>query len=386
MEYVLMHKDVEVAHVSIDDRSGYALRIISVENSRYMPVGTMVCGHADTDRFRDWWSKRSIPASRSNIRDLLDALEISDTRALLTKSLGLSLSDHYWIHPPDREIAWSSVNYFENPFSDDIGDLLFGKTVERGVIDLSSPDNTSDGNLRKRWKVINGRRRLVKGGTGFANQEPFNEAIASRICEALDIPHVEYSVLWNSDRPYSVCDDFVTTGTELVSAHRAMLTRTRRNDESPYTHYVRSCTELGVDIVPSLDRMLVLDYIIGNVDRHTNNFGLLRDADTLDYIGPAPVFDSGSSLGWNLRTEEITGMAGLDCKPFEKRSSDQIRLVESFDWIDFDALEGFYPDIEAIMDSSKGFIDPARRDAVMGFVRRRVGELRSMANDSRRHR
>lgn len=60
------------------------------------------------------------------------------------------------------------------------------------------------------------------------------------------------------------------------------------------------CELLGIgNITPFLDRMLVLDYIIANEDRHFNNFGALRNAETLEWLGMAPIYDSGSSLGYD---------------------------------------------------------------------------------------
>ena len=38
------------------------------------------------------------------------------------------------------------------------------------------------------------------------------------------------------------------------------------------------------------------DFIISNTDEHLMNFGVLRDADTMQFIGPAPIFDSGNSM------------------------------------------------------------------------------------------
>lgn len=43
---------------------------------------------------------------------------------------------------------------------------------------MFSPDNSSDGNLKKKWKIINGKRCLIKSGNSLNNQEPFNEVIA----------------------------------------------------------------------------------------------------------------------------------------------------------------------------------------------------------------
>ena len=42
--------------------------------------------------------------------------------------------------------------------------------------------------------------------------------------------------------------------------------------------------------------MFILDYIMLNEDRHLNNFGIIRNVETLDWIGTAPIFDTGESL------------------------------------------------------------------------------------------
>lgn len=34
-----------------------------------------------------------------------------------------------------------------------------------------------------------------------------------------------------------------------------------------------------------------------NKDRHFNNFGVLRNTETLEWLGMAPIYDSGSSYG-----------------------------------------------------------------------------------------
>ena len=374
--YVLMHKDVEVATLEMDEDYGLISKVGMVHDLQHMPMGTVYNGVVDRRNVKDWWASRSIPASRSGLRDFLESLELYDAKALLTKSMGLSLSDQYWIRPEDSEIRWKDVNFFDNPFSEDIGNLLFGSRIS-GSINMMSPDNTSDGVLKKRWKIIGDRRCLIKGSTGTTRQEPFNEVIASKLMDVLDIPHVGYDVIWMDGRPYSVCGDFIDRDTELVSAFRVMASQKKMNDRSYYQHYVECCSNLGIDIVPFLDRMLVLDYIIGNTDRHTNNFGLIRNVDTLEWMGPAPIFDSGTSLGCDLLTEEIVSQAGISSKPFKDRHSEQIGLVSFFDWIDFDTLYAVIPELGSIMDSSNGLIGSARRDALLGFIRSRVDDLRS---------
>lgn len=87
------------------------------------------------------------------------------------------------------------VNFFDNDFSEDVGDILFGKAKDSENISLNSPDNTSDGCLKKRWKIINKKRCLLKAGSLPYEQQPFNEAIASLIMDKLNVDHVNYSVI-----------------------------------------------------------------------------------------------------------------------------------------------------------------------------------------------
>lgn len=42
--------------------------------------------------------------------------------------------------------------------------------------------------------------------------------------------------------------------------------------------------------------MFILDYIMLNEDRHLNNFGIIRDFKTLNWISTAQIFDTGESL------------------------------------------------------------------------------------------
>ena len=43
-------------------------------------------------------------------------------------------------------------------------------------------------------------------------------------------------------------------------------------------------------------KMLVIDAIIGNTDRHLENFGFMRNANTGDYLGMAPLYDFDHAL------------------------------------------------------------------------------------------
>ena len=239
MKCTLMHKNTEVAEMELDEATGSILKILKVYESDHLPVGiAFKKGIADRATMNEWWTDRSIPASRSGVRNALEHLEISNTKMLLVRCFGLSLSDQYWIKPRNTEITWEQINFFDNDFSEDIGDVLFGQAKNLDDFDFSSPDNTTDGCLKKRWKIINGKRCLIKGGSNLERQQPFNEVIATKIMERLGIPHVPYELLWDNSEPYSVCEDFVTSDTELVAAWRIMQTEKKSNSTSVYQHFI----------------------------------------------------------------------------------------------------------------------------------------------------
>ncbi|MEY8438849.1 HipA domain-containing protein [Anaerotruncus colihominis] len=383
MKCKLMHKRIAVAELLLDDTTGFIQKIGRVFQPEHLPVGVSVKkGIADRAALNEWWADRSIPASRSGIREALETLDVTSTKMLLVRCYGLSLSDQYWIYPENSNLTWDQINFFENLFSDDMGDVLFGTQKKADGFDFSSPDNTSDGCLKKRWKILNGKRCLIKGGSNPFRQQPFNEVIAAEIMERLGIDHIPYAVMWNEDAPYSVCEDFVTADTELVGAWRIMQTQKKDNSTSVYQHFVNCCKALGApNVVPSLDRMIVLDYIIANEDRHLNNFGLLRNAETLEWLGFAPIFDSGSSLGYDKVTAQIRAGRDITCKPFKKHHTEQLKLVSSFDWIDFEKLKDVESMITAVLSDEKNgeFIDESRISAIASAVGERVQILREIA-------
>ena len=383
MKCTLMHRRIEVAKLELDDETGIIRKIEAVMSAEHVPVGVPVKnGIIDRGELNKWWTDRSIPASRSGVREALETLNLNDTKILLVRCFGLSLSDQYWICPEGAELIWEKINFFDNSFSDDMGDVLFGKPKKNEDFDFSSPDNTSDGYLKKRWKIANGKRCLIKGGSNLERQQPFNEVIASKIMDRLGIDHVPYNIIWEDGEPYSVCEDFVTRDTELISAWRIMQTQKKDNSTSVYQHFVNCCKSLGAPgVVPALDRMIVLDYIIANEDRHLNNFGLLRNAETLEWLGFAPIYDSGSSLGYNSLLSQIHTEKNITCKPFKRRHNEQIKLVTSFDWIDFSKLSDAGDMVREVFSDpqAKELISENRKEAIAQMVERHIESLQTIA-------
>lgn len=120
-----------------------------------------------------------------------------------------------------------------------------------------------------------------------------------------------YTLTVQEDYPYSVCEDFHHPGNRVDPSVVYHATVKRPNHVSVYQHYMDCCEALGIPGVrEAVDRMIVLDYLIVNEDRHQNNFGVVRNAETLEYLGAAPIYDSGTSLWFDKPTGMVGSWAG----------------------------------------------------------------------------
>ena len=145
-----------------------------------------------------------------------------------------------------------------------------------------------------------------------------------------------------------------------------------------YQHYLNICNEADVrDIQTFMDKMIVVDHIIANEDRHTNNFGLLRNADTLEFISAAPVYDSGTSLLYNKPVDIPNRSSIIECKPWYETHDKQLKLVSSFDWFDAPKLDGFSEEMASILEplKEKGYVNEKRVNGLVGFVEERIADI-----------
>ncbi|MDR0523454.1 MAG: HipA domain-containing protein [Candidatus Methanoplasma sp.] len=379
--YVLKHKDIDVASIELNSTGEIETASRIFDESR-IPMGALAKDGLDEASLREWWRGRSIPSSREGLTEMLESLGLCFPQELLRKSLGLSLSDQYWACPEGLDLQWADVNFFDNDFSEDVGDMLFGK-MGAGDPSLMSPDNTSDGALRKKWKIMGGRRILIKGGTAPYRAEPANEVLASRICKRLGIPHVRYDAMEIGGEMCCACEDFIDGDTELVSAWHLKKRMGRDSSISEYEAFVSMAEGMGVkDARLGTDMMIVLDFIICNTDRHYNNFGVVRDANSLEPLSMAPIYDSGTSMWCRELTEDIDPASDrIGSKPFRSRHSNQIRLVKDFSWLDLDALDGIEGEFAEILSrmSRPSRESEARGARLCAALSERIGILRGIS-------
>ena len=114
MEYTLFHKTIPVLNFEITD---YKIsKINDILNKRHIPTGITQDSSESSNlqKFNKWWTNRAIPLSRQNLKNALNLLGNITIEQLITKSYGLSLSDHYWTKPSGADLKWEDINFFQN--------------------------------------------------------------------------------------------------------------------------------------------------------------------------------------------------------------------------------------------------------------------------------
>ena len=342
MKCTLMNKNKEVLVAEYNDALKVFTEIYEIKNIDYAPL--ILFNNYSKDKnitpiLTDWFKGRGIPSWRDDLDLLLAKLNITSSFELLDKAFGLSLSDQYWVKPTDSNIQYKDINFFEHDFEDsEFTNATFGNELDSSTkISLISPNNTTDGRLKKTWVIENGKRYLLKGGFKNEVMQPFNEVLASMICERLGFDHVCYTLDVVNDKVVSKCECFINTDTELIPAHQILQGLIEK--ENAYEEYIKILEDKGINNVrEKLENMFILDYLILNEDRHLNNFGIIRDVNTLKWIDITPIFDNGQSL--NI----------LDYNDCELVINGQGRFFHSV--LDFDLIISKIKDIKRI-DLSK---------------------------------
>ena len=177
--FILKHKDIDTAMLQMNLHTGMIEYVPEVYIPEELPAGTA----ADGSGLSRWWNMRAIPDSRKGLRQVLNALSEASGQSLMLSSYGLSLTDHYWVQPVGQELYWKDINFYENDFTDELGNMLTDsqEQEEGGHISKISPSASVNGDMKKKWIIRGGKRYLLKISTGSYSQQTVNEVIAGEL-------------------------------------------------------------------------------------------------------------------------------------------------------------------------------------------------------------
>jgi hypothetical protein len=144
-------------------------------------------------------------------------------------------------------------------------------------------------------------RRLVKGNYNNTCRQSLCEVLATNIHKRQGkVVYTPYNLIKISSDCQNIigceCPNFTTIQTEFVPAIDIVDNLKKPNDVSYYEFLLQQCYKNGIDIRKFLEYQIMTDFIISNSDRHFNNFGIIRDSNSLKWLSYAPLFDSGNSM------------------------------------------------------------------------------------------
>ena len=396
MKCILMNKNTEVLVVEYNNDSKFFDKIIEVNNIDYAPYilrsfyeENSFNNNPFRNNLSEWFKGRGIPSWRDKLDLLLHRLNIITPNELLDKAFGLSLSDQYWIKPYDSDICYDDINFFDNDF--DYAEFLeaslsLNSKVIKREASLKTPNNTTEGMLKKAWIIENGTRYLLKGGYKNEILQPFNEVLASMICERLGFKHVSYTLDTYKDMVVSKCPCFINKDIELVTAYQIRNDMKRYDTIEDYETYIKKLEDNKIENArEKVENMYILDFLIMNEDRHLNNFGIIRDVNTLKWLDVAPIFDNGIALNINYYDEEEVIISGQGRLFYEVKSFDEIiKVVKNIKRIDISKLDGLVEEFDDLLHKYQSItkMSDGRIRRLCILLNRQISKLKKIIEES----
>ena len=255
---------------------------LTVVNEALLPLYLKKIQNADM-----WLETRAIDSHRANSRLLKKALRLveKDDISSVIHVNGAKITDNYWIRELGSELTYSDVK-----FSDD----YFSNLALKGNYDSfnraanskrsKTPELTNVGSFEKCWKLRDGKWWMYKKAS---HDEMFSELFVYELGCALGMNMAVYQ---RGDACIKSLDFTEAARVNFEPASTFM------GDNEDYIDVVKALEKICPNAIPDYIRMIFMDTICANPDRHTNNFGLLRDTQTGELIGFAPNYDNNMAL------------------------------------------------------------------------------------------
>jgi len=339
MKYFLMRKDEIITTLDFSEDGTLLKWDRDIQDEALAPL---LYRNDKNNWIKRWWNERTLSFDNVDIKSMLLKAGYDGPKEYLIDNLGLSLNDYYWVCPIDSNLTWDKINLFSNPFAEDI--FINIKKKECGASSFS-PNATLQGQIEKTWQIKNGKRVLIKGNLDDTSLESMNEIFASLLHKKQAYTnYVPYKLIKIKHRNYVYgcqCECFTDENHELVTAWAILNSKKIKKNNSVYENFIDICVENGMnedDLRHNLEYMIMTDYILSNRDRHLNNIGVLRNADTLRFEKLAPIYDTGRSMfirRSNLAYSDIVnGKINSFCDEEEK----MLALVRDRSLVDFSKL------------------------------------------------
>lgn len=270
--YYIMHKDKVVARI---DGAGYC----EIFNEKFMPYNLFLAEQDDIEsrvdnitNFNYWCASRLLTLDRKYAKEILGSIGVGQAvtdkdRAKIALSYRcLSLTDVFWVKAADEHIGFHEVNLYENHLDNVFIDIALRGRQYSVQNECLARDLATNGCFPKAWQRVENGFRLLKDGEQEAVER---ELLASQICRCFEVSQVLYEEGFFDGERVSVSNNITSLEYSIVPVEFFEIYAQNHDIETQ-------------EYILELDRynyymMNVIDYLVGNTDRHWGNWGFLVD-------------------------------------------------------------------------------------------------------------
>ena len=296
--FYIMHKDRCVATIY---RDGHC----TVHYPSFMPYSLYLETDRDLDtrlnnlgNFYNWCSGRLLTLDRKYAKEILNSIGAAQAvtdkdRAMIAITYhGLSLTDVYWIKLYRETITFGDISLYRHSLSRAFADISLrglSPTLQNDEFTIGEKDYAGDvgtqGVAPKAWIRADDGFYLFKDGD---IRDVRAELLASKIIDCFLIDHVSYSAdefegLAVSKSKIVTSEDISIVSFENVSIYCS------NHDKDPIAFVLAKDSY-------QYYMMNIVDYLVGNTDRHWGNWGFLVNNANNRLIKLYPLMDYNKSF------------------------------------------------------------------------------------------
>ena len=290
--YTIMHKNRRVVSVREDGKC-------TIYSRRFFPYNLWLEEGDGFDtrvnnlnNFYYWCSSRVLTLDRKYAKEIMNAIgakqAVTDKdRAMIAISYhALCLTDVYWVKSDREQVLFEDISLYRNSLSNAFADVsLMGRQITAENAELlvdsdAAGDVATSGVAPKAWIKSGDTFFLVKDGE---ERDVEAELLASKIASCFDVKQVAYLA--------DVFDGRKVSKSRLVTGEDLSIV--------PFEFVSIYCLNHGLDAerlvlekdAYSFHMMNVVDYLVGNSDRHWGNWGFTVDNRDNGFAGLHPLMD-----------------------------------------------------------------------------------------------
>ncbi len=301
--YEIMHLNRKVARI---DQGGHC----KIYYKSFMPYN--LCFEEQDDintladnitNFYSWCAARLLPSNRKYAKEILNSAgmtQVATNRERAETALTYhcaSLTDVFWVRCIGEKALFCDVNLYDNYLEQSCVDIALKGRRRNACGGYLARDFATGGHFPKAWQRKNGAFRLLKGGGEDVVER---ELLASRICRCFNVSQVLYEEDFLDGEKVVVSDNMTSKeysiatlkAFEICSGNHGRDTRQCILQLDSYNYYM----------------MNIIDYLVGNTDRHGENWGVFVDNSNNKPICLHKLMD------FNRAFDSYGTMEGADCQ------------------------------------------------------------------------